>query len=76
MKGISKDKAKPSFEEAYAELQGVLKELGGQGVPLDELVEKYARAKRCLEICRERLSEAEMRVKILSENGEEDFPKH
>ena len=71
----SKNKTEPSFESAYEELQEILKDLNGQAVVLDKLVEKYVRAKLCLEVCRKRLSEAEMQVKILTENGQEDFQK-
>ncbi|MBR6389125.1 MAG: exodeoxyribonuclease VII small subunit [Opitutales bacterium] len=66
-------KKEPTFEEAFAALQNILRELGGQGVALDQLVKKYSEAKECLEICRKRLSEAEMQVKQLGENGLADF---
>lgn len=73
MGGKSKDNTERSFESAFAELQDILRELGGQGVALDALVEKYARAKSCLEICRKRLSDAEMQVKKLGPDGAEAF---
>ena len=73
MDGKLKDKKEPSFEEAFAKLQDILRELGGQGVALDMLVKKYSEAKKCLEICRKRLSEAEMQVKQLGQDGLEDF---
>lgn len=73
MDGKLKVKKEPTFEEAFAALQNILRELGGQGVALDQLVKKYSEAKECLEICRKRLSEAEMQVKQLGENGLADF---
>lgn len=75
MDGKLKGKKEQSFEEAFAELQDILRELNGQNVALDKLVEKYSKAKSCLEICRKRLSEAEMQVKTLGVDGLEDFEK-
>lgn len=75
MSDKNKGKENLDFETAFEELQNILRELNGQNVPLNQLVEKYSRAKKCLEICRNRLSEAEMQVKILTENGQEDFLK-
>lgn len=69
----SKAKPEPTFEEAYAELQSVLRELNDSAVPLDKLVEKYSQARACLEICRKRLGEAELQVKKLGKNGVEVF---
>lgn len=75
MDGKLKGKHKQSFEEAFAELQDILRELNGQNVALDKLVEKYSKAKSCLETCRKRLSEAEMQVKALGVDGLENFEK-
>lgn len=75
MDGKLKGKNKQSFEEAFAELQDILRELNGQNVALDKLVEKYSRAKSCFETCRKRLSEAEMQVKALGVDGLENFEK-
>jgi exodeoxyribonuclease VII small subunit len=73
MSDKSRPKPEPTFEEAYAQLQAVLRELNDSQVPLDKLVEKYSRARTALEVCRKRLGEAELEVKKLGKNGLEDF---
>lgn len=55
------------------QLQTILRELNSPNVKLDTLVEKYTTAKECLEICRNRLSEAELQVKKLGSDGIEKF---
>lgn len=63
----------PSFEDSLKELEAILAQLENPQIPLAELVEKYARAKECLDVCRKRLDDAELVVKKLSQNAFEDF---
>lgn len=62
-----------SFEDSLKELEEILAQLENPQVPLSELVEKYGRARECLDVCRKRLDDAELTVKKLSQNSFEDF---
>jgi len=65
----SKEVAAPEFEQSLARLEEILTELESAQIPLASLVEKYAEAAGCLENCRARLEEAELKVRKLSEKG-------
>ena len=69
----SKDTPELTFEQAYKRLQAILAELNSPNVELDTLVEKYSRAKECLEICRKRLAEAQLKIEKLGAEGIENF---
>lgn len=73
MSDKSKDIQKFTFEQAYKRLQAILSELNSPNVELDTLVEKYSAAKECLEICRKRLSEAQLQINKLGADGIEKF---
>lgn len=56
-----------SFEEALAELEGIVKALeGGQG-RLEEAVNAYQRGAALRKHCEAKLAEAEMRVQAITE---------
>ncbi len=73
MASKSDSKTAPSFEDNLKELEDILAELESSRVPLADLVEKYSRAKRCLEACKAQLDEAKMRVGELTDAGVEEF---
>ncbi len=62
-----------SFEDSLKELEAILAQLENPQIPLSDLVEKYGRARECLDICRKRLDAAELAVKKLSKDSFEDF---
>lgn len=62
-----------SFEDSLKELEDILAQLENPQIPLSELVDKYGRARECLDICRKRLESAELAVKKFSKNSFEDF---
>jgi len=68
-----KNEESKSFEDSLNELEQILKELEGSQIPLEDLVSKYERAKKCLDECRAKLDSAEMKIKKLGKNGAEDF---
>ena len=55
-----------TFEESLEELESILSELENSKIPLDELVEKYTRAKARLADCRKKLEAAELKIGKLS----------
>ena len=60
-------------KESFEELEDILKELENTQTPLEDLVERYKRAQECLATCRKKLDDAEMQIKKLEPDGEEDF---
>ena len=55
-----------SFEEAMAELEGIVQEMDGEDVPLEHLMEKFSRGKKLLNFCQNRIDEAQQRVELIS----------
>lgn len=64
-----------TFESALLKLEGIIRELEGGEVPLDEMVNKYTEAMKYVKFCSNKLNSATETVnKIMSENGNlEDF---
>ncbi|MGB0371872.1 MAG: exodeoxyribonuclease VII small subunit [Opitutales bacterium] len=67
----SSKKEEPSFEEALSALDSLVKQLEQGDAPLADLVKSYEKGQSLLRICRERLQDAELRVKIINEDGTE-----
>ena len=69
---MSEDKpiAEMSFEEALAELEGVVRSLEDGKVPLERSIDLYERGEALRKHCDNRLKTAEMRVeKIVAQDG-------
>ncbi len=66
-------KKEASFEDSLKELENILAQLENPQISLSDLVEKYGRAKECLDVCRKRLDAAELAVKKFSKDSFEDF---
>lgn len=73
MTELSKTEVLPeSFEEAMAELEGLVRRLESGDVPLDQSIKAYERGMALKKFCEEQLKSAKMRVDqiSLSEEGE------
>ena len=57
-----------SFEQALAELDGLVERMEGGQLPLDQLLDAYRRGAELLAYCRSRLDAVEDQVKLL-DNG-------
>jgi len=57
------------YEEALAELEGLVSRMEAGALPLDQLLGHYQRGAQLLQFCRGRLDAIEDQVKVL-ENGE------
>ena len=55
-----------SFEEAMVEVEGIVQEMDGEDVPLEQLMEKFSRGKKLLNFCQSRIDEAQQRVELIS----------
>ena len=60
-----------SFENALAELEGIVKELESGTVELDEAINKYTEAMQLAKFCNEKLNNATKKVnEILTDDNE------
>lgn len=58
---------KKSFEGSIFELENSVKRLESGELTLDEAIAEFERAMGLVKVCNERLEDAEMRVRILTE---------
>lgn len=56
-----------SFEASILELENSVKRLESGELTLDEAISEYERAMGLIKVCNKRLEDAEMRVRILTE---------
>lgn len=57
-----------SYEEAYLELETIVKKMEGADIPIDALVENIERASFLIHFCKERLTKIEGEVaKVIEE---------
>jgi exodeoxyribonuclease VII small subunit len=54
--------AQPGYAAALAELDGILRELEGSDVDVDHLAERVARAAELIQLCRAKISLAQLRI--------------
>jgi exodeoxyribonuclease VII small subunit len=57
----------PRYEDALAELEGLVAAMEGGQLPLDELMKNYQRGAELLQLCRARLEAVEQQVKVLED---------
>ncbi len=62
-----------SYEQALAELEGLVSAMEGAQLPLDDLLRSYRRGAQLLEFCRSRLQAVEQQVKVLERGQLEPF---
>lgn len=66
---MAKKEKELTFEQALSDLDTLVKQLEQGEAPLAELVQSYEKGQALLRICRDRLQDAELRVKVIIENG-------
>lgn len=57
------------FEEALKKLEGIVEAMESDDLPLESLLAKYEEGSRLAKMCREKLSEAEMKIQQLEKNA-------
>lgn len=62
-----------TFEEALKELEETVKKLEAGETTLDEAMSLFEKGVTLTKDCRKMLDEAQLRVKKVTESGEEDF---
>ena len=60
--GLPADIAAMSFEDALAELEGIVRRLEGGQVKLDDAIQSYERGAQLKQHCEKKLNEAQQRV--------------
>lgn len=62
-----------SFEEALTRLEQIVKSLeDGREVSLEEMINAYSEGLRLSKICQQKLNEAELQIKEITEEVEEE----
>jgi exodeoxyribonuclease VII small subunit len=62
---LGPDAEPASYEQALAELEGLVAAMENAQLPLDELLKSYRRGAQLLAFCRTRLQAVEQQVKVL-----------
>ncbi len=70
---MAKNKELPTFEQALSKLEGIVKNLGDQGVPLAEALEQFEEGIGHYRRCAKLLEEARLRVEQLSKDAAGNF---
>lgn len=65
--------ATPSFEQALAELEGIVAAMEDGKMPLQESLDAYQRGMELLQSCRATLDAAERQIRILEDGKLKDF---
>ncbi|CAN5416905.1 hypothetical protein BH23VER1_BH23VER1_28730 [soil metagenome] len=60
------DEAALTFEEAMERVETIVRDLEGDRVPLDSLLDGYSTGTRLLKICQARIDEAQARIEMVA----------
>jgi exodeoxyribonuclease VII small subunit len=61
------------FEEALKKLEGIVEAMESNDLPLETLLAKYEDGSKLVKICREKLSDAELKVQQLERNADKEM---
>lgn len=59
----------PPFEEALKKLEAIVEAMESDDLPLETLLSKYEEGSKLVKICREKLSEAELKIQQLEKTA-------
>lgn len=62
-----------TFESALVRLEEIVKSLDSGNAPLDDSLNLFEEGVALVKFCNEKLDSAEQRVKVVTDNGEQDF---
>ena len=65
---------KMSFEEALSRLEEIVGEMDSGKAELDKLLELFEEGTALVRRCKKELDNAEKKIKLVTEDGETDFP--
>lgn len=61
------------FEEALKKLEGIVEAMESDDLPLETLLAKYEEGSKLVRICREKLSDAELKIQQLEKNADKEM---
>jgi exodeoxyribonuclease VII small subunit len=71
---VEKNKKKPNFENSLEELETLVDDLESGDLSLDESIKKFETGVKLYKNCKDQLSKAEKKIKVLTESlNEEDY---
>jgi exodeoxyribonuclease VII small subunit len=63
----------PPFEEALKKLESIVEAMESDDLPLETLLAKYEEGSKLVKICREKLSEAELKIQQLEKTADKEM---
>jgi exodeoxyribonuclease VII small subunit len=61
------------FEEALKKLEVIVEAMESDDLPLETLLAKYEEGSKLVKICREKLSDAELKIQQLEKNADKEM---
>ena len=61
------------FEEALKKLEGIVEAMESDDLPLETLLAKYEEGSKLVKVCREKLSDAELKIQQLEKNADKEM---
>jgi len=72
-KSSNPKKSELNFEEAMVQLESLVSKIEAGNLSLEDSLNEFEKGIKLSKICQKALTEAEQRVKILTDDGEEEF---
>ena len=60
----------PSFEEAIQRLEQIVADMEGAELPLEDVLKKYEEGTRLVQLCSQKLEEAEKKIELLTKKAD------
>lgn len=61
------------FEDALKKLEGIVEAMESDDLPLETLLARYEEGSKLVKICREKLSDAELKIQQLEKNADKEM---
>ncbi len=61
------------FEDALKKLEGIVEAMEGDDLPLETLLAKYEEGSKLVKVCRDKLSDAELKIQQLEKNADKEM---
>ncbi len=61
------------FEEALKKLEGIVEAMEADDLPLETLLAKFEEGSKLVKVCREKLSEAELKIQQLEKTADKEI---
>ena len=61
------------FEEALKKLEGIVEAMESDDLPLETLLARYEEGSKLVKVCRDKLSDAELKIQQLEKNADKEM---